>query len=40
LAVNYEGARQKMLDSQIRARNVRDPRVLEAVRTVPRHLFV
>jgi len=29
-----------MLDSQIRARNVRDPRVLEAVRTVPRHLFV
>jgi protein-L-isoaspartate(D-aspartate) O-methyltransferase len=40
LAVNYEGARQKMIDSQIRARNVRDPRVLEAVRTVPRHLFV
>jgi protein-L-isoaspartate(D-aspartate) O-methyltransferase len=40
LAVNYDGARQKMLDSQIRARNVRDPRVLEAVRTVPRHLFV
>jgi len=38
--VNYEGARQKMLDSQIRARNVRDPRVLAAVRTVPRHLFV
>jgi protein-L-isoaspartate(D-aspartate) O-methyltransferase len=40
LALNYEGARQKMLDSQIRARNVRDPRVLEAVRKVPRHLFV
>jgi protein-L-isoaspartate(D-aspartate) O-methyltransferase len=40
MAVNYEGARQKMLDSQIRARNVRDPRVLEAVRKVPRHLFV
>lgn len=38
--MNYEGARQKMLDSQIRARNVRDPRVLAAVRTVPRHLFV
>jgi protein-L-isoaspartate(D-aspartate) O-methyltransferase len=38
--VNYDGARQKMLDSQIRARNVRDPRVLEAIRTVPRHLFV
>ncbi len=40
MALNYEGARQKMLDSQIRARNVRDPRVLEAVRKVPRHLFV
>jgi len=38
--VNYEGARQKMLESQIRARNVRDPRVLEALRKVPRHLFV
>jgi protein-L-isoaspartate(D-aspartate) O-methyltransferase len=40
LAVNYEGARQKMLESQILARNVRDPRVLEAIRKVPRHLFV
>lgn len=40
MAVNYEGARQKMLESQIRARNVRDPRVLEALRRVPRHLFV
>ena len=40
MAMNYEGARQKMLDSQIRARNVRDARVLEAVRKVPRHLFV
>ena len=38
--MNYEGARQKMLDSQIRARNVRDPRVLEAIRKVPRHIFV
>ncbi len=38
--MNYEGARQKMLDSQIRARNVRDARVLEAIRKVPRHLFV
>jgi protein-L-isoaspartate(D-aspartate) O-methyltransferase len=38
--VNYEGARQKMLESQIRARNVRDTRVLEAIRRVPRHLFV
>lgn len=40
MALNYEGARQKMLESQIRARDVRDPRVLEAIRKVPRHLFV
>jgi protein-L-isoaspartate(D-aspartate) O-methyltransferase len=40
VALNYEGARQKMLDSQIRARDVRDARVLEAIRKVPRHLFV
>ncbi len=38
--MNYDGARQKMLESQIRARNVRDPRVLDAIRRVPRHLFV
>jgi protein-L-isoaspartate(D-aspartate) O-methyltransferase len=29
-----------MVSSQIEARGVRDPRVLEAMRTVPRHLFV
>ena len=40
MALNYDGARQKMLDSQIRARDVRDARVLEAIRKVPRHLFV
>jgi protein-L-isoaspartate(D-aspartate) O-methyltransferase len=40
VALNYEGARQKMVDSQIRARDVRDPRVLDAIRKVPRHLFV
>ncbi|MGH7899996.1 MAG: protein-L-isoaspartate(D-aspartate) O-methyltransferase [Candidatus Binatia bacterium] len=38
--MNYEGARQKMVESQIRARDVRDDRVLDAVRKVPRHLFV
>jgi protein-L-isoaspartate(D-aspartate) O-methyltransferase len=38
--VSYDGARQKMLEAQIRGRNVRDPRVLEALRRVPRHLFV
>ncbi|HUE87205.1 MAG TPA: protein-L-isoaspartate(D-aspartate) O-methyltransferase [Vicinamibacterales bacterium] len=32
--------RTRMVDSQLRARDIRDPRVLEAMREVPRHLFV
>ena len=32
--------RERMVDMQIRARGIRDPRVLEALRTVPRHRFV
>ena len=32
--------RERMVDSQIVARGVRDPRVLDALRAVPRHLFV
>jgi protein-L-isoaspartate(D-aspartate) O-methyltransferase len=32
--------RLRMVDTQIRRRDVRDPRVLHAVETVPRHLFV
>jgi protein-L-isoaspartate(D-aspartate) O-methyltransferase len=33
-------ARERMVASQIEARGVRDPRVLAALRRVPRHLFV
>ena len=33
-------AREDMVRDQIEARGVRDPRVLKAMRTVPRHLFV
>jgi protein-L-isoaspartate(D-aspartate) O-methyltransferase len=33
-------ARVRMIEEQIRERGVRDPRVLEAMRRVPRHLFV
>jgi protein-L-isoaspartate(D-aspartate) O-methyltransferase len=33
-------ARERMVRQQIEARGVRDPRVLEAMRKVPRHLFV
>lgn len=32
--------RERMVDEQLAARGIRDPRVLEAFRRVPRHLFV
>lgn len=35
-----EELRERMVSSQIVARGVKDPRVLRAMRTVPRHLFV
>lgn len=37
---NYEAMRQRMVDTQIRARDVRDAAVLHAMTRVPRHLFV
>ncbi len=37
---DYEAARNHMVAHQIRARGVRDERVLAAMQTVPRHLFV
>jgi len=36
----FATGRQMMVREQIEARGVRDPRVLEAMRQVPRHLFV
>jgi protein-L-isoaspartate(D-aspartate) O-methyltransferase len=36
----WAAARRRMVQTQIEARGVRDARVLEALRTVPRHLFV
>ncbi len=35
-----DGQRARMVDTQIAARGVRDPRVLAAMRKVPRHRFV
>lgn len=32
--------RQRMVDTQLAARDIRDPKVLAAMRRVPRHLFV
>lgn len=36
----FEGQREYMVREQIERRGIRDPRVLAALRTVPRHLFV
>ncbi len=36
----FAALRDRMVDQQIRARGVVDPRVLAAVRQVPRHLFI
>jgi protein-L-isoaspartate(D-aspartate) O-methyltransferase len=38
--VNWEEERLKMVDYQIIKRGIKDERVLEAMRKVPRHLFV
>jgi protein-L-isoaspartate(D-aspartate) O-methyltransferase len=36
----YTAAREQMVREQMEARGIRDPRVLAALRKVPRHLFV
>ncbi len=36
----YRKARERMVETQIAARGIKDPRVLAAMRKVPRHLFV
>lgn len=38
--VNFKKARERMVEVQVMARGVHDERVLEAMRKVPRHLFV
>ena len=39
-AREWDTERRRMVDEQLRARDIRDARVLDAMRTVPRHLFV
>ena len=39
-ADEYRQARERLVHDEIEARGVRDPRVLAAMRKVPRHLFV
>jgi protein-L-isoaspartate(D-aspartate) O-methyltransferase len=36
----WAAERARMVDEQLRARDIRAPEVLEAMRRVPRHLFV
>ncbi|MEN6440891.1 MAG: protein-L-isoaspartate(D-aspartate) O-methyltransferase [Syntrophobacter sp.] len=38
--MNFKKARDRMVETQIVDRGIRDPRVLEAMRKVPRHMFV
>ena len=37
---DYDAQRAAMVEAQLRGRDVRDPRVLDAMRKVPRHRFV
>ena len=39
-APDWDAARRRMVDEQLRARDISSPRVLEAMLAVPRHLFV
>jgi protein-L-isoaspartate(D-aspartate) O-methyltransferase len=38
--VNFDKARHRMVEEQLIVRGIRDSRVIEAMRKVPRHLFV
>ena len=37
---DWDAQRRRMVEDQIRGRGIRDERVLEAMRAVPRHLFI
>jgi protein-L-isoaspartate(D-aspartate) O-methyltransferase len=39
-ARGFDAERRRMVDDQLRARDISDPRVLDAMRRVPRHEFV
>jgi protein-L-isoaspartate(D-aspartate) O-methyltransferase len=39
-STNYEKEREQMVESQLALRGIKDRRVLDAMRQVPRHLFV
>ncbi|MEE9162728.1 MAG: protein-L-isoaspartate(D-aspartate) O-methyltransferase [Candidatus Neomarinimicrobiota bacterium] len=37
---NVAALRHRMVEEQIRGRGIRDPRILQAIESIPRHLFV
>jgi protein-L-isoaspartate(D-aspartate) O-methyltransferase len=39
-ATSWDGARKQMVEEQLAARDIKSPRVLDAMRKVPRHEFV
>jgi protein-L-isoaspartate(D-aspartate) O-methyltransferase len=39
-AGSFDAERRRMVNEQLKARDIRDPRVLDAMASVPRHLFV
>jgi protein-L-isoaspartate(D-aspartate) O-methyltransferase len=39
-AAGFQAERLRMVDEQLKGRDIRDPRVLDAILKVPRHLFV
>lgn len=40
MAKDYKKERERMLEAQLKARGIKDEKVLKAMRKVPRHLFV
>ena len=38
--MNWDADRRRMVDAQLRASDIHDPRVIDAMLSVPRHLFV
>lgn len=40
MSLNFDEQRKKMVDSQLRSRNIVDGQVLTAMETIPRHFFV
>jgi protein-L-isoaspartate(D-aspartate) O-methyltransferase len=39
-AADFQAERRRMVNEQLKGRDIRDPRVLDAILKVPRHLFV